>query len=100
MSAAHLLQPAADVLLVTVTDVETSAVFAVLRATLDREPIPQHLADKTLYALGTVQDAHVWLVRSELGTTTGRPEPALAAQLRTRATQLRAAAAPDTPPDG
>jgi nucleoside phosphorylase len=57
----------ADVLLVTVTDGETRAVFEALLAQTGQTPAQQYLGDKTYYDLGRVGGARVWLVRSEMG---------------------------------
>ncbi|HEU4325024.1 MAG TPA: hypothetical protein VFS21_17925 [Roseiflexaceae bacterium] len=66
----------ADVLLVTVTDVETRAVFEALRFQSGRTPTPRYQGDKTYYDLGTLGGARAWLVRSEMGA--GTPGGALA----------------------
>ncbi|HEY6328301.1 MAG TPA: hypothetical protein VI756_03115 [Blastocatellia bacterium] len=58
-----------DVLLVTVTDVETKAVLdaARLRTNRDYNPLPgKH---KTYFDLGVIGGSHVFLVRSEMGST-------------------------------
>ncbi|MCX6910161.1 MAG: NACHT domain-containing protein [Verrucomicrobia bacterium] len=54
----------ADVLLVTVTDVETRAVFD---AFCGKEPPPRPIGRKTYHDLGIVNGASVWHVRSEMG---------------------------------
>ena len=60
----------AEVLLITVTEGETRAVFEALQAQTGRQPAPRYLGDKTYYDLGAVGGARVWLVRSQMGATT------------------------------
>ncbi len=60
----------ADVLLITVTQIETQAVINALREEFGRSVAHHHIGDKTYYDLGSIDGAHVWLVRSEMGTGT------------------------------
>ncbi len=69
-------QRQADVLLVTVTDVETRAVFEAIQHQSGHTPTPRYQGLKTYYNLGVLGGARVWLVRSEMGT--GTPGGALA----------------------
>jgi nucleoside phosphorylase len=74
----------ADVLLVTVTDGETRAVFGALQAATGQRPQPLYRGDKTYYNLGRVGGARVWLVRSEMGSlTVGGSFPTLYAAIDT-----------------
>lgn len=57
--------PQADVLIVTVTDIETNAIFEVLQLTYER----CFIGDKTYYKLGIINGARVFLVQSEMGTS-------------------------------
>ena len=57
----------ADVLLVTVTKVETQAVLKAFQDHTGREPTLRPIGDKTYHDLGIVNGARVWLVRSEMG---------------------------------
>ena len=61
------MKPHADVLLVTVTKVETVAVLDAFREATRRAPTVRPMADKTCHDLGDVNGARVWLVRSEMG---------------------------------
>lgn len=58
----------ADVLLITVTEDETRAVFAALKAQTNHSPTKHYRGDKTYYDLGQIGGARVWLARSEQGT--------------------------------
>jgi nucleoside phosphorylase len=60
--------PRADVLLVTVTEVETGAVFDVLKELCERAYKRCFVGDKTYYDLGMINGARVFLVQSEMGT--------------------------------
>jgi len=72
----------ADVLLVTVTDAETQAVFEALLAETGQQPRPRDLGGRTYYDLGLIGGARVWLVRSESGSITpGGSFPTLYAAL-------------------
>jgi len=66
-SQLHSQYPKADVLLVTVTEVETRAVLAVAERTTSRRCEPLYIRHKTYYDLGTIGGARVFLVRSEMG---------------------------------
>ncbi|MBC8121211.1 MAG: hypothetical protein H7Y22_05150 [Gemmatimonadaceae bacterium] len=57
----------ADVLLVTVTAVETKAVFDAARALTGREARRVFEGNLTFYELGNICGANTWLVRSEMG---------------------------------
>lgn len=59
--------PHADILLVTVTDVEVRAVLDVLHAQFNRSFIRRHVGDKTYYDLGSIGGAAVAMVQSEMG---------------------------------
>jgi nucleoside phosphorylase len=61
------MTPRADVLLVTVTKVETRAVFQTFRDVTGADPRPEAIGDKTYHDLGTVNETRVWLVQSEMG---------------------------------
>jgi hypothetical protein len=67
----------ADVLLITVTQVETQAVFQDLQATFGRSPTHHFIEQKIYYDLGEIGGARVWLARSEMGS--GTPGGALSA---------------------
>jgi WD40 repeat protein/nucleoside phosphorylase len=56
----------ADVLLVTVTDVETRAVLAAFLGPSEQDT-PEHIHGRVYYDLGTVHGARVMLTRSEMG---------------------------------
>jgi nucleoside phosphorylase len=58
----------ADVLLVTVSRVESLAVLAAFEQHTGKKPRVEPRGDKTYHNLGTVNGARVWLVRSEMGT--------------------------------
>jgi nucleoside phosphorylase len=58
----------ADVLLVTVTDVEFDAVIAELREQFGRTFRRQFIHDKTYFALGEIGGTRTFLVRSEMGS--------------------------------
>ena len=62
------MTPQADVLLVTVTEVETLAVFQAFRKATGADPRPEAIGDKTYHDLGTVNETRVWLVQSEMGS--------------------------------
>ena len=62
------MTPQADVLLVTVTKVETRAVFQAFRDATGADPRPEAIGAKTYHDLGTVNEARVWLVQSEMGS--------------------------------
>jgi formylglycine-generating enzyme required for sulfatase activity/nucleoside phosphorylase len=57
----------ADVLLVTVTTVETRAVFDVAKERTGKEAQRIFEGNKTYYDLGIIGGARTWLVRSEMG---------------------------------
>ena len=57
----------ADLLIVTATKVETTAVFAAFRNATKQEPSPQTIGDKTYHYLGIVNSTQVYLVQSEMG---------------------------------
>lgn len=59
----------ADVLLVTVTPVETQAVLDALREGFDRGFERRFIGDKTYHDLGEIGGARVFLVQSEMGTS-------------------------------
>ena len=60
----------ADVLLITVTQVETQAVFQALQETLGRGYTHHRIDQKIYYDLGEIGGARVWLARSEMGSST------------------------------
>jgi nucleoside phosphorylase len=57
----------ADVLLVTVTKVESLAVLAAFEPATGQKARLEARGDKAYHDLGTVNGAHVWLARSEMG---------------------------------
>ena len=59
----------ADVLLITVTEIETSAVLQVFRDTCGHGYERRFIGKKTYYELGIVNDARVFLVQSEMGVS-------------------------------
>jgi nucleoside phosphorylase len=61
--------PRADVLLVTVTEVETRAVFDVIKKKHGVGHARHFLGNKTYYNLGVINEARVFLVQSEMGTS-------------------------------
>ncbi len=61
------MKPRADVLLVTVTKVETEAVLEAAREQTGREVVLHDLDAKIYFDLGDVNGARVWLARSEMG---------------------------------
>lgn len=60
---------AADVLLVTATDVETSAVLSVFGSSARVDYQLVHVGNETYFDLGTISAARVLLVQSEMGAT-------------------------------
>lgn len=58
----------ADVLLVTATYVETSAVLAASKVVTGTDHVLRHAAVETYYDLGTLNGARLCLVQSEMGT--------------------------------
>jgi nucleoside phosphorylase len=60
----------AEVLLITVTQGETRAVFDALQAQTGRQSLPRYQGDKTYYDLDVIGGARVWLVRSQMGAMT------------------------------
>ena len=63
----NAMTPQADVLLVTVTKVETRAVFQAFRDATGADPRPEAIGDKTYHDLGTVNETRVWMAQSEMG---------------------------------
>jgi nucleoside phosphorylase len=61
------MPPHADILLVTVTDVEAQAIFDVLQAQFGRSLVRHHIEGKTYYDLGSIGGATVAMVQSEMG---------------------------------
>jgi nucleoside phosphorylase len=59
----------ADVLLVTVTEIETNAILNVFRKKLQHSYQRYCVGIKTYYDLGTVNNTHVFLVQSEMGVS-------------------------------
>ncbi len=59
----------ADVLLVTVTEIETAAMLQVFQETNGRGYKRHCIGKKTYYELGTVNDARIFLVQSEMGVS-------------------------------
>lgn len=59
----------ADILLVTVTEIETHMMLDVLQETCGNSYERCFLSDKTYYNLGVINGARVFLVQSEMGTT-------------------------------
>lgn len=57
----------ADVLLVTVTEVEARAVLNEVKTKYNREPQPHYLGPKTYYDLGGIGGVRTFMVRSEMG---------------------------------
>lgn len=58
----------ADILLVTVTEVETHAVLAAVEEHMGRGGERRFIGDKTYHDLGLIGDARTFLVRSEMGS--------------------------------
>ena len=58
----------ADVLLVTVTKVETVAVIDAIKKHTSREPVVRSINNKTYHDFGSVNGAAVWQVRCEMGS--------------------------------
>jgi nucleoside phosphorylase len=56
-----------DLLIVTVTKVETTSVFEVFRAATGKDANPIPIGDKTYHDLGTVNGTRTCLVQSEMG---------------------------------
>src|SRR5690242_7912080 len=79
-SGPQTLRPRADILLVTVTDVEARAVSDVLRSQFGRTFERRHVGDKTYYDLGVIGGAAVVMVQSEMGS--GGPGAALPTVLK------------------
>lgn len=67
-SNSNLQQIPVEVLLITVTRVEASAVLALLSEKYDREPIRYFADHKTYYDLGVIGGARVFMMRSEMGS--------------------------------
>src|SRR5437762_4038966 len=67
LSVITSLPPQADVLLVTATEIETQAVLHVFRAKFQCDYERHCIGTKTYYELGTVNEARVFLVQSEMG---------------------------------
>jgi nucleoside phosphorylase len=60
----------ADVLLVTVNDVETESLLATAKAKTGQDYVPWPVAQKTYFDLGVIGGARVFAVRSEMGSDT------------------------------
>lgn len=58
----------ADVLIVTVTDVESRAVIDAFREVVGKEPTPEPIGDRIYLDLGEVRDARVFMALSEMGS--------------------------------
>lgn len=58
----------ADVLIVTVTDVESRAVMRVFEQSGDRKAEPVSIGDRVYFNLGTVNGARIFLTQSEMGS--------------------------------
>ena len=58
----------ADVLIVTVTDVESRAVIEAFREVVGKEPKPEPIGDRIYLDLGEVRDARVFMALSEMGS--------------------------------
>lgn len=63
MSSEHV-----DVLLVTVTQVEASAVLTLIKVQYGHEYEPLYIGDKTYYDLGIIGGARTFMTRSEMGS--------------------------------
>lgn len=61
--------PRADILLITVTESETRAVFDVFQETCGNTYERCFIGDKTYYDLGMVNQARIFLVQSEMGSS-------------------------------
>jgi nucleoside phosphorylase len=70
-NALHSDQPLmhADVLLVTVTEIETTAVLEAFQETCKHDPKRHFVGIKTYYELGKVNGVQVFLVQSEMGVS-------------------------------
>lgn len=62
------IEPSVDVLLVTVTDVETEAVLTILKARFNRSAQLRVISERTYFDLGEIGGAATYLVRSEMGS--------------------------------
>lgn len=67
MSAAN--KHRADVLLITVNKIETSAVRTAFRAAVGHDPVPVEIDKRVYWKLGTVKGAEVYHAFSEMGST-------------------------------
>ncbi len=61
-------RPKADVLLVTVTEVEAQAVLNLARELFSREPRPEHIGLNTYFDLGEIGEYRAFMVCSEMGS--------------------------------
>jgi len=61
------MQRLADVLIVTVTKVESRAVIDVFQAATEHTPEPTPIADRIYHNLGVVNGTRVFMVQSEMG---------------------------------
>lgn len=59
----------ADVLLVTVTEIETEAILQVFQESCGHDSERRFIGKKTYYELGIVNDARIFLVQSEMGVS-------------------------------
>jgi nucleoside phosphorylase/tetratricopeptide (TPR) repeat protein len=62
------MNPHADVLLITVTKVESTAVLKVFREATGHEPQPTRIGDRMYQELGVVNGARVFMAQSEMGS--------------------------------
>ncbi|MBL1174141.1 hypothetical protein [Pantanalinema sp. GBBB05] len=62
------MSPEADVLIVTVTKVESSAVIQAFEQSTGQQVVPQSINDRLYFYLGEVNDAKVFLTQSEMGS--------------------------------
>ena len=58
----------ADVLIVTVTKVESRAVMQVFEQAVGHKPTPEAVGDRVYFNLGVVNDARIFLTQSEMGS--------------------------------
>ena len=63
------MKHAADVLIVTVTEVESRAVLRTFQAAAERKAVPRSIDNRMYFDLGAVNGARLFLTQSEMGTS-------------------------------
>ncbi len=58
----------ADVLIVTVTKVESRAVLDVFKDATGQAAVPRQISDRMYHDLGIISDTSIYMVQSEMGT--------------------------------